>query len=282
MGDLKVTLRNMQGRERLCVELPNGVVVAWLDRTTDEVKVFRKEHEAAAIELLAPYLQDPQGRSVAAQPPTPPPLPPLTPVDDLASNRPGETIRNKLATEGPGPVGRLVTWLLRRESEWDSWRTGLVGERRVGAELDRLSAQGWSALHSILLRNSVDIDHLLIGPGGVFSINTKHYPNRNVWVGNDSVTVDHGPPHPYTRRVRAEARRVQRVLTEYSGGVVDVQPALVFVGVIELDKAPTLDDVHVWRQREVASVGSLNGKLTPEQVNSLYAIARHRRVWADA
>ncbi|MEU7135150.1 nuclease-related domain-containing protein [Streptomyces sp. NPDC046261] len=191
-------------------------------------------------------------------------------------------LKDKLDAEGPGPVDRLITWLLRRESEWSSWRRGLVGERRVGAELDRLSGQGWHALHSILLPNSVDIDHLLIGPGGAFNINTKHFPGKNVWVGNDSVTVNHGPPRPYTRNVRTEARRVQRVLERYSGMVVQVQPALVFVRVSALDPVATLHDVKVWHQQEVAALGPLTGTLTPGEIQTLYTIARHRRAWAEA
>ncbi|WP_308020072.1 nuclease-related domain-containing protein [Streptomyces sp. SP2-10] len=52
----------------------------------------------------------------------------------------------------------------------------------------------------------MDIDHLLIVPGGVFSINTKHHHKRVVWVGDDSVKVDHGKPAPYARKSRAEAK----------------------------------------------------------------------------
>ncbi|MEU4212736.1 nuclease-related domain-containing protein [Streptomyces sp. NPDC026206] len=266
------------------MELPDGMVVAWLDRATGEVTIVREEYRAVALEVLAPYVSQPNGlppSSMSPLPPRLPSLPPLTPGDDLARNRPGEALRDKLAAEGPGSLERLISWLLRRESEWSPWRRGLVGERRVGAELERLSGQGWYVLHSILLPNSVDIDHLLIGPGGVFNINTKHYPEKNVWVGNDSVTVNHGPPRPHTRRVRTEARRVQRVLERYSGTAVHVQPALVFVGVSELEPVATLHDVKVWHQREVAALGPLTGVLTPGQIQTLYAIARHRLAWAE-
>lgn len=264
------------------METFDGVVVAWLDQATGQLTVLREEHRAAVYEVLAPYQPKPNGHPTKQTRPKMPLLEPLTPADDLARNAPGAALKAKLDAEGPGPVERLITWLFHRESEWTSWRRGLVGERRVGAELDRLTGQGWHALHSILLPNSVDIDHLLIGPGGVFNINTKHCPQKNVWVGNDSVKINHGPPHPYTRKVRAEARRVQRVLARYSGKHVHVQPALVFVGVSELEAAPTLNDVRVWQQREVASLGPVAGQLTPEEVEILYAIARHRGAWTEA
>ncbi|GGX64667.1 nuclease-related domain-containing protein [Streptomyces hiroshimensis] len=264
------------------METIDGMVVAWLDRATGQLTILREEYRAAVHEVLALYQPQPNEHPTRQPGPELPTLAPLTPENDLARNAPGSALKKKLDTEGPGAVERLATWLFRRESEWASWRRGLVGERRVGAELDRLSDQGWHALHSILLSNSVDIDHLLIGPGGVFNINTKHCPQKNVWVGNDSVKVNHGPPHPYTRKVRAEGRRVQRVLTRYSGKHVHVQPALVFVGVSELKAASTLSDVRVWRQREVASLGPVAGQLTPEEVESLYAIARHRDAWVEA
>ncbi|MFI9200563.1 nuclease-related domain-containing protein [Streptomyces sp. NPDC053048] len=282
MSDLKVTERGGSGRDRLYVETFDGLVVAWLDRVTGKLTVIREEHRAAVLEVLAPYLPQPNGHPAAKPRPKVLSLTPLTPADDLALNRPGASLKAKLDAEGPGPVDRLITWLLRRDSEWTSWRRGLVGERRVGAELDRLSNQGWHVLHSILLPNSVDIDHLLIGPGGVFNINTKHCPDKNVWVGNDSVRVNHGPPRPYTRKVRAEAHHVQGVLARYSGRAVHVQPALVFVGVSDLKTASTLSDVRVWRQREVASLGPVTGELTPGEAETLYAIARHRRAWTEA
>lgn len=65
-------------------------------------------------------------------------LPPLTPADDLAANTPGAPLRDKLDESGAGLVERVVSWLLRRPTEWGSWRKGLAGERRGGAELNRL------------------------------------------------------------------------------------------------------------------------------------------------
>ncbi|MFF4287034.1 nuclease-related domain-containing protein [Streptomyces sp. NPDC001633] len=177
-------------------------------------------------------------------------LPPLTPADDLAVNPPGRALRDLLAESGPGLMERVVSRLLRRPSEWDSWRKGLAGERRVGAELNRLGRHGWRVLHSVPLANKVDIDHLLIGPGGVFSINTKHHHQRAVWVGDDSVKVDHGKPAPYARKSRAEAKRVARVLERYCDFPVPVEPVLVFVGVTELKVVATQLDARVYQERQ--------------------------------
>ncbi|MGA4843397.1 nuclease-related domain-containing protein [Streptomyces sp. G45] len=209
-------------------------------------------------------------------------MPPLTPSHDLALNRPGASLREKLDAEGPTILERAVDWLLRRPSEGDSYRKGLAGEVRVGAELQRLSRRGWRVLHSIELPRKVDVDHLLIGPGGVFCINTKRHLGKAVWVGDEMARINHGKPRPYGRKSKAEAHRVQSVLERYVDFPVRVEPVLVFVGVTRLDKAPTQLAVHVYRDREVSALGPLSGVLSPEQVDTLYAVARHRSVWLTA
>lgn len=283
VGDLRITAWQRYGHDRLYVNLRDGTAVAYLDRATGRVTVVRPEYRVAANEALAGY--------VAALPadrppprPAPRPLPALDAAHDLALNRPGAALRAKLAAEGPGPLRRAADRLLRRDSPWDSWRKGLAGEQRVGRELRRLRvvASGWRVLHSIALPRGVDIDHLLLGPGGAFSINTKHHEGRTVWVGDDVVKVDHGKPHPYVRKSRSEARRVRRVLEGYCDFDVPVTPVLVFVGVRRLDRAVTQLDVRVYRERDLAALAPTNGVFSGEQVERLYEIARRGSVWREA
>ncbi len=148
--------------------------------------------------------------------------------------------------------------------------------------MNHLGRHGWRVLHSVPLANKVDIDHLLIGPGGVFSINTKHHHKRAVWVGDDSTKVDHGKPAPYARKSRAEARRVARVLERYCDFPVPVEPVLVFVGVTELKVVATQLDVRVYQERQVSALAPLSGVLTADQVEQVYGVARHRQAWSLA
>ncbi|MEU6678553.1 nuclease-related domain-containing protein [Streptomyces sp. NPDC046925] len=293
MSDLKVVRWKRHGQDRLYVNLPDGSAVAWADCRTGKVTILVEPYRHEALRLLRPLLTrpSPTSRSNPAAKPKPrtaagrevvPELPPLTPPDDLALHRPGEGLRRLLAEEGPSPVQRVLSWLLRRESEWDSWRMGLAGERRVGGELQRLSRSGWRVLHSVPLPRNVDIDHLLIGPGGVFSINTKRHFGKPVWVGDEMAKVSHGRPQPYARKSKAEAGRVQAVLERYSDVPVQVQPVIVFVGVTELTKAATQFTVRVYREREVSALGPLSGVLDAAQIDALYAVARHRRAWLSA
>ncbi|MFE2822482.1 nuclease-related domain-containing protein [Streptomyces sp. NPDC059271] len=256
---------------------------------TPEAAPAAPTSKAGSIEEVeTPHLMAPAS---PATPPTPmtsllppltPLLPPLTPLDDLAANAPGTALRPRTDESSAGPVARALARILGRPADEDSWRKGAGGERRVGAELDRLRRHGWHVLHSIPLPGDVDLDHLLIGPGGVFSINTKNHPGKPVWVGDDAVKVDDGEPRPYARRSRSEAERVQRVLGHYCGFTVPVDPVLVFVGITDLKVEATQLRVRVYREREVSSLAPLTGVWTPAQVTHIHSIARHRRTWLEA
>ncbi|MGW3399639.1 nuclease-related domain-containing protein [Streptomyces hydrogenans] len=184
-----------------------------------------------------------------------------------------------MAERGPSTVQRLRSKLLRQPSEWDSFSTGLKGEKKVGRELARLSRSGWYALHGIQKGNGGDIDHVLIGPGGVFTINTKTHRGAAVWVGDTMVKVNGGPPRPYAAASRTEADFVRRSLQRYCDFDVPVEPMLVFVGVESLHQSNPQSPVRVCREREIAALGPLTGRLTAARVEAVYAVARHRRVW---
>ncbi|MFE9483443.1 nuclease-related domain-containing protein [Streptomyces spororaveus] len=187
-----------------------------------------------------------------------------------------------IAERGPSTVQRLKAKLLRQTTEWDSWYTGLEGERRVGRELERLVPLGWRVLHGIEKGNGGDIDHLIIGPGGVFTVNTKHHRGASVWVGDSMAKINGGPPRPYAAASQSEADFVRKVLGRYCAFEVPVEPVLIFVGIASLDRAATQYAVRVYQEREVAALGPLAGALTPEQVEHVHSVARHRRVWLRA
>ncbi|MER7112547.1 nuclease-related domain-containing protein [Streptomyces sp. NPDC000229] len=284
MANLKVVRWNRYGHERLYANLPEGTAVAWADCKTGMITILRDDYRDAVLAVLTQHLR----QISPTLPATPAPvratasLPPLTPRDDLAANLPGTAVRAKLDEVGPGPLERFIAWVLRRPTDGDSWRTGLIGERRVGAELSRLERQGWRVLHSIPLPRGVDIDHLLIGPGGVFSVNTKHHPNKAVWVGDDVVRINRGKPKPYPRKSRSEAERVRRVLERYCDFPVPVEPVLVFVGATDVKVAATQLTVRVYREREVSALAPLPAVLTPIQAEQIYNVARHREAWLTA
>ena len=66
------------------------------------------------------------------------------------------------------------------EPNFGRWQRGADGERLVGTILDELAAEGWHAIHDASLGRG-NIDHVAIGPGGVFTIETKSHGGR-IWI----------------------------------------------------------------------------------------------------
>lgn len=145
---------------------------------------------------------------------------------DLVRNDPGEALWHR-AAEHHQDLRRLelAEWRAAR-----AWQKGAVGEEGVAVQLWRLSRPGnWRYVHSVPVGDrGSDIDHVLVGPPGVFTINTKAHREANVWVGGDTVMVN-GRKHPYVRNSRHEAARASRLLTAALGWRVPVRGVIVFV-----------------------------------------------------
>lgn len=197
MSDLQVFAWKRYGHDRLYVDQSDGKRVAWLDRRTGHLELLVGEQRDAVLNVLAPFLTAPSSPVAHTA---------LRPEDDLAGNRPGDALRMKVDELTPGFWRCALARLSGQSLEVDSWRTGLTGELRAGAELERLVRRGWRVLHSIPLAGDADIDHVLIGPGGAFCINTKCHRGARVWVGDDSVRIG-GQSYPYVRKSRAEPSR---------------------------------------------------------------------------
>ncbi|MFF7330601.1 NERD domain-containing protein [Streptomyces sp. NPDC008150] len=220
----------------------------------------------------------------AARPPLPPRaagLPPLTPETDLARNGPGATLVERLARAGHRPTPGFLARLREQHDEWAAWQSAVIGERKVGRELERLGRHGWKVLHSLPDGRGGDIDHLLVGPGGVLTFTTERHPGAVVQVGDKTVRINHGEPRPYAAPAHSEARRVRAVLELHAGFEVPVEPVLVFVDAAEIQRAPTQYTVRVYDPAATASLAPLTGRLTPARITTLYDIARRRGVWTE-
>uniref|UniRef100_A0AAU3GQW7 NERD domain-containing protein n=1 Tax=Streptomyces sp. NBC_01401 TaxID=2903854 RepID=A0AAU3GQW7_9ACTN len=209
-------------------------------------------------------------------------LPALTPASDLASRRPGAALREQLGEGGTGALVRVATGALRRHKDADPRRGALSGERRVGAELKRLTRHGWRVLHSVPLPDGTEIGHLLIGPGGVFTVSTEYRPGTSARIADDTLRIDDGTPQPYALDGRPEARRARAALEAYCAFDVPVQTVLVFTGVTELEVVATPAGVRVCRERQVSALAPLTGMFTLTQVERVYDVARNGEAWLDA
>jgi hypothetical protein len=78
-------------------------------------------------------------------------------------------------------VAALVGWRLRfrPSTQARAWRRGAAGERHTARLLDRLGRDGYVSFHDLALPNSpANLDHLVLGPSGVFVIDSKQWTGQ--------------------------------------------------------------------------------------------------------
>lgn len=212
---------------------------------------------------------------------------PVVQWDDLAVNRPGQAARARAEAElaeRREKVGRFRTWAARAldvHTEERSWRVGAAAEETVGRELETLRDRGWHVLHSIPVgTGESDIDHLLIGPGGVITVNSKHHPDGNVWVTSGQIRVN-GQYVPYLRNSRYEAARVSRILGKEVRFPVPTISCLIFRlrdGKLAIKESPV--DVLVLRATKAAkAIRGRTGVLNLGEAEQVYEAARRSTTW---
>jgi hypothetical protein len=130
----------------------------------------------------------------------------------------------------------VVGWRLRfRPSEQArTWQRGAQGERRTARLLDRLTRDGYVVFHDLAVPDSLaNVDHLVIGPSGVFVIDSKQ------WTGTVQQGADGLAWHNHYRldrtleTVRWEAETVGRLLGTRVAALVCVHGAHVHGGGLE-------------------------------------------------
>lgn len=106
---------------------------------------------------------------------------------------------------------------------------GVLAERAVAVRLAGLPA-GWTVFHSLPVgRDGADIDHLVVGPGGVFTVDVKHRRDAAAWVAGHAVLV-HGRRRPHVQRAEGVARRVDRIVAGVLPEAPAVRPVVAVVG----------------------------------------------------
>jgi hypothetical protein len=127
----------------------------------------------------------------------------------------GNLLAPRLSLVVGGLAAMAAGWALRFRPSPDAvvWRRGAAGERRTARLLGPLERYGWAILHDLALPGSrANLDHLVIGPGGVFVIDSKQYsgrlqldPSGRLWHGRH-------PLAPTLRAVSFEADQAAQVL----------------------------------------------------------------------
>ncbi len=199
--------------------------------------------------------------------------------DDLAANRPGHELRQKSAQlRQAHPVLTFIGRIFKIHNNERAWSKGADGEEEVARRLRRLG-EGWRVLHGVPVGSGdSDIDHVVIGPAGVFTINTKNHLGGRVSVDNKAIYVN-GTYQPYLRNSRFEGQRAAKLLTAGCGFSVDVKPVIVIMADSLTFKGQP-EGVHVVGRKKVAQwLGGEPVVLEPDVVEAIYAVARRRQTW---
>jgi hypothetical protein len=199
---------------------------------------------------------------------------------DEATRKAGDNLR-QWADDSRTPVRRFLDRVVTFREERDPKLSGAWGEEIVAKELAKLGP-AWTVLHGVRIGPKADVDHLVIGPGGVFSLNTKHLGfEAKVTVTARQFRVN-GYSRDYYPKAVKEAERVAERLSRSSTDAISVRPVIVVAG---MNKA----NFHVREQPKDVSVVTRRGLrgwltsrtvvLVAEEVESLARIARTPSTW---
>jgi hypothetical protein len=160
-----------------------------------------------------------------------------------------------------------VGWGLRFRPSPDAvaWRRGATGERRTARLLGPLEQHGWAVLHDLAIPGSrANLDHLMIGPGGVFVIDSKQYrgrlrldPSGRLWHGRY-------PLAPTLQAVSFEADQAAQVLPD---------PGVVVVPIVAVHGAQV-----PWGKVVVKGVPVVPARRLPSMLRGLPAVLGSERV----
>ena len=199
---------------------------------------------------------------------------------DLAKNLPGEGVGARaVAEQRERPLLTRLARLFRVHTDERAWRMGGKGEELVARQLMELG-QRWHVLNSVAVGNKgSDIDHLVVGPGGVFALNTKHHKEASIWVAGDVFMVN-GHRHPYVRKSRHEAARVGRILSKASGMAVDARGVIVVVNAGSFTIKEQPGDIQVVNRRKLRRWLEQQPEALDEvSVETIFEVARRSSTW---
>jgi Nuclease-related domain len=210
-----------------------------------------------------------------------------------------------LARNPPG-IGVTYEAVRRRQEEGEgadrSWRVGAEGEFEVAdllATLTRVSrwdrwrgrTSEWFVLHSVPLgdgqgRVRGDVDHLVVGPPGVVSINTKHHRTGKLILHGDQLVLN-GSATEYVAKARREAQRVAGFLRQAlaaSGrlglaGQVPVRPLIVIVGGRLVVETWPSGVTVVMTRNLIEALRAFPGVLTADAVGAVFELSRRSTTW---
>lgn len=134
-------------------------------------------------------------------------------------------------------LGSLILAASDEPRSTKSWERGAIGEQKLGAHLNSLREAGLAVLHDRRIPGSrANIDHIVIGPSGVFIIDSKRYTGKVEqrdagWIlGRDwRLYVNGRNQTPLVEAMSKQVAAVRRALSSTLARECKVNPVLCFV-----------------------------------------------------
>jgi Nuclease-related domain len=157
--------------------------------------------------------------------------------------------------------------------EYLSYAQGRDGERLVAAILDELGSE-WHLFHGLQLREAQDFDHVLVGPRGLFYIQTKNW-RGHITHGADEL-LRNGERVNVIGTIRSQAMDLKDRLAKETGSPVRWVNAILAIPFAWIDGQGETRNVAVLHQQDLlAYIERQSKQLDRTQVESFVAALGH-------
>lgn len=166
-----------------------------------------------------------------------------------------------------------------------SWEEGAYGEEETAKQLRALEKEGWVVLHD-LANGSANFDHVVLGPCGVFCLNSKWSGYRleqtadGRLVGRHKYDEDlYRDVESTLRKARGEAAALSNQIQQRCGQKLWVQPVVVWWGDVT-NGGKLVDGVGVVQGKNLTErLRAQRGRRVPQfdQVVAVLQPGRHAR-----
>lgn len=176
-------------------------------------------------------------------------------------------------------------WRVRKtRPHIDAIKLGIEGEKAVGQFLEGLAKSGYHVFHD-LIGTGFNVDHVLIGSAGVFTIETKTWskPVRGdakiMFDGEQITTAGRAPERNPVIQARAQSSWLKALLSESTGRNFDVFPVVVFPGWFIEQSNDCLRNIWVLEPKALVKfLANAPQKLEPDEVKlASYHLSRFIR-----
>ncbi|MCC5850223.1 MAG: NERD domain-containing protein [Verrucomicrobia bacterium] len=200
---------------------------------------------------------------------------------------PGYTVNTMILSTviGLGYLLYLFLKIKRKLPYYHSLKKGMLGERLVEEQLNEIRKAGFDVFHDFILKDehgTENIDHIIIGPSGVFTLETKNWTRKNV-PQDDRITYDgevlkiggYVQEERILKQPRRQAGKLQALLQPSIQEPLWVVPMMCFLDrYVQLTRFNP-SGLQVVNQRGIGSfILSREKKLSPDTLRKLSAKLR--------